>query len=349
MSCLFFSAAAAIMAPSCNGSSQDDGPEPQPDPYLFVDINDTDRAYQGTTLFSDLGTPKGPRIVEVDMEGLVVWEYLVPEELHEYVNPGFDVEYIPTADHILFVLPRNGVYEVDRDGSVVWSFLDEKVSHDADRLEDGNTLVVWGGVDRKTDAQVREISPDGEVVWSWHARDDFDTAPWDDSDCQGWAHANAVSRPAGGNTFISLRNFNLIAEVNHETDELVRAIEADHLYYPHDPELQGDGTMLSASQYPLASCGTPPVPDTSVDMIPVVEFNMATGETLWLFNEGDWSSQLTRDTDRLPNGNTLITGTDRVIEVTADKQIVWRLIKDVDNGSDRSTGGFFKAERIGAR
>lgn len=119
--------------------------------------------WAGTTLFSDYHIPERPRIIEVNMLGEIVWEYQVPQNLRQYINPGFDVEWLPN-NNILFVLPRNGVYEIDRNGNTVWSYLNNKVSHDADRLPNGYTLVAWGGGDRVSEAQVKEISPKGEIV-----------------------------------------------------------------------------------------------------------------------------------------------------------------------------------------
>lgn len=118
--------------------------EPVTDPDIIVDIYLPEKALQGTTLFSDNHNLERPRIVEVNMRGEIVWQYLVPENLKHYTNPGFDAELLPN-NNILFVLPRSGVYEIDRKGNVIWSYTDDKVSHDADRLPNGNTLVVWGG------------------------------------------------------------------------------------------------------------------------------------------------------------------------------------------------------------
>lgn len=142
---------------------------------LVIDIWVKDKACNGTTLFA-LAHPKNPRIVEVDMQGKVVWQYVLPENLKQYTNPGFDVELLPD-NNILFVLPLKGVYEINRKGNIVWSYLDKKVSHDADRLPNGNTLVVWGGDDKISDAQVKEINPKGEIVWSWYAKEHFYKPP----------------------------------------------------------------------------------------------------------------------------------------------------------------------------
>ncbi|MFC1992002.1 hypothetical protein ACFLVC_04715, partial [Chloroflexota bacterium] len=50
-----------------------------------------------------------------------------------------------------------------------------------------------------------------------------------------------------------------------------------------------------------------------------------------------------RDANRLPNGNTLITGTTKIVEVTPEKETVWQLtLKGVTSIGPRP---FYKADR----
>ena len=110
-----------------------------------------------------------PRIVEVDMAGAVVWEFVVPPALSKHRDPGFDVEALPSGN-VLFVLPGNGIYEVNRGGRIVWRHLDPEVSHDADRLPNGNTLLV-GVLQSSENSVIFEITPAGEVVWELKLKD----------------------------------------------------------------------------------------------------------------------------------------------------------------------------------
>jgi len=318
--------------------------QPVVDPDIYVDIYDSDRAWPGTTLLADNHRPQRPRIVEVNMHGEIVWEYVLPGYLRRYTNPGFDVEWL-SNNNILFVLPRKGVYEIDRSGTIVWSYLDSKATHDADRLPNGNTLVVCGGRDGMNQAQVKEVDPKGEIVWSWHARDHFYRSPYKDIYLDGWTHANAVIRLPNGNTLISLRNFNFVVEVDPQ-GEVVKTIGEGILYYPHDPEVLPNGNMLAATQRPLLSF-RPIRIDFSVTPPHVVEFVPETGTVVWKFERSQWMRQLARDADRLPNGNTLITGTTEIIEVTPGGEIVWRLrMKAQMEKGDAPRKGFYKAERI---
>ena len=123
---------------------------PQVDPEITVDIYKPDKAYSGTTLFADLHKTNRIRVIEVNMSGEIVWQYLLPKNLMAYTNPGFDAEIIDNGN-LLMLLPLKGVYEINREGKLVWRYLNKKLSHDADRLANGNTLVVWGGGDSKNE------------------------------------------------------------------------------------------------------------------------------------------------------------------------------------------------------
>ncbi|NYZ77890.1 aryl-sulfate sulfotransferase [Candidatus Micrarchaeota archaeon] len=320
------------------------------DANLAVEVYASDKVFPGTTLFSNIHDAQKPRIVEVNMLGEVVWEYVLPENLKRYVNPGFDASRL-SNNNVLFVLPLKGVYEVNRNGAIVWSYLDAKVSHDADRLANGNTLVVWGGADGKDDAQVKEISPEGKVVWSWCAKDYYNKAPYDTINRENsWTHANAATRLSNGNTLISLRNFQLTIEVapngsivwSHDWSSFGNSVD------PHDPELLSNDNLLVC---------LPPIDAP----YPAVEINRTTGKTVWTYSKPGLMSS--RDCDRLPNGNTMIVTVNtniprdesngekvwesQVIEVTPSGEIVWQLsLKNAP--STRSPGWLYKAERIPA-
>ena len=299
------------------------------DPDIYVDIYNSEMTWTGTTLLADYHNHERPRIIEVNMQGEIVWEYLVPENLRKYRNPGFDVELL-SNNNLLFVLPRKGVYEINRNGNIAWSYLDKKVSHDADRLSNGNTLVVWGGWDEISDAQVKEINPKGEIVWSWYAKDHFYKPPYKDIYREGWTHTNAVTRLPNGNTLISLRNFNLTVEVD-PPGSVVWSFDWGILgLHPHEPEILPNGNMLIALRIPHR----------------VIEIDRETEAIVWEFEKT--GVKVIRDADRLPNGNTLIVERTKILEVTPNGKVVWQLgVKGVTGEMKDKPRWFYKAERIG--
>ena len=76
------------------------------EPLIDSDITVTkyvpDKACNGTTLLADNHRRERPTIIEIDMQGRVIWEYAIPPSLGEYTNPGFDVELLPN-NNVLFV------------------------------------------------------------------------------------------------------------------------------------------------------------------------------------------------------------------------------------------------------
>ncbi|HVP25764.1 MAG TPA: aryl-sulfate sulfotransferase [Methanomicrobiales archaeon] len=301
------------------------------DPSLQVDVYVPEKAWQGVTIFADHHDPARPRIVEVNMKGEVTWEYDLPAELKAYTNPGQDVEPLANGD-LLVLFPKYGVYEITRAKKIAWKYLDPKVSHDADRLPDGNTLIAFGADDTMNDMQVKEVNPAGTIVWSWHAKDAFNRAPYLGISDGGWTHTNAVTRLANGDTLVSLRNFNLIAEVDR-SGKLVRTYGDGVITQQHDPEMQPDGNFLMAN---LA------LPNAAIEMAP-------DGTILWRFPFPEPGMWPVRDVDRLPNGNILVTAADRILELTPDKEVVWQLRLANTAFTDRQSGesrGFYKAERV---
>lgn len=127
------------------------------EPSFEVDVDNPAKTWKGSTIPADNHDRRKPRIVGLNMKGESIREYALPSDLRRYTNPGFDVELL-SNNTVLFVFPGKGIYEINRKGMVIWSHLDKKVSHDADRLPNGNTLITG------TTALI-EIAPDKEIVW----------------------------------------------------------------------------------------------------------------------------------------------------------------------------------------
>ena len=302
-------------------------PKGTPDPDITVGIYKPDKVWNGLTLLPDNHKRDRPRIIEVNMLGEIVWQYQLPDNLKEYTNTGLDAELL-SNNNILIVLTGKGLFEINRNGTIVWSYEDPRVSHDADRLPNGNTLFVFGMMDSKNDAQVKEVNQEGQIVWEWHARDYFDKAPYTDIDREGWTHTNAVIRLPNGNTIISLRNFNFVVEVD-PTGSVVRTYGEGIFIRQHDPEILPNGNMLVASHSK---------PQKAIELD-------SNKKVVWEFTLLEPENYPLRDANRLPNGNTLITGTKKIVEVTSGGELVWELKLNA-NFQDAKSEGFYKAYRI---
>ncbi|MAT08097.1 MAG: hypothetical protein CL707_03200 [Chloroflexi bacterium] len=324
----------------------------QKDSAIEVTVYNAEKVWPGTTLLSDHHDVGSPRVIEVNMLGEVTWEYVLAEEFKQYTNPGQDVERLANGNTLL-VMPGKGIVEISSEGDVVWSHMDEKVSHDADRLANGNTLYAFGNNDGIEDAQAKEVTPDGELVWQWYAKDYFNKEPYVNLSRNGWTHTNAVERLENGNTLISPRNFELLVEVDSE-GSLVRTVGDGLLVDAHDPEFLSTGNILVSNQV---------MPHEAIEIDPdankivwrfVPPYPKIANSFSVSFAEAQPVMMPIRDVDRLPNGNVLITGYPFIIEVTRDGEIVWQLqyadmesVVEGRSGSNKGPSyGFYKAQRI---
>jgi hypothetical protein len=146
---------------------------------------------------------------------------------------------------------------------------------------------------------------------------------------------NDVDRLENGNFLLSIRNFDVLIEVDPETDDVVRVIgdPGNHgiMYEQHDPN------YLEEHDHVIVS-------DSENDRI--VEYDVATMEEVWRYEGPSAEDGLAwpRDADRLPNGNTLIVDSRnfRVLEVNETGAVVWR-----HEMTDRR-GIVYDADRIGS-
>lgn len=311
---------------------------------LVVEVYVPDKVYPGATLLGDSHDPDNPRIIEVSMTGEILWEYKIPDEYDEGSGIGLEAGTLDNGN-ILAIFPAPGIFEITRDGEIVWSYLQEKLSHDADLLSNGNVIYVFGNNDQISDAQVIEIDEDGNIVWQWYAKDYY-LDRFGEIYNQGWTHTNAVQRLENGNTLISLRNFYLTTIVDENGDIV---LEYDWSVFgedtdPHEPVLLPNGNLLVCLQ--------------NDSPYQAVEVNLETGQTVWTYTHNR-PLRTARDCDRLPNGNTLIVAVkdtrddesavdeSTIIEVTQEGEVVWQLTLE-GVSADFTPGYFYKAERIGS-
>ena len=293
-----------------------------------IEINNTEKTYQVATIFADTSYST-QKIVEVDMQGNIIWEYLKPNSLYQGKSGkryGLnDVELLNNGN-ILFNIQLVGAYEINRLGDIVWQHLDSQMSHDVDRLENGNTLYTQGWVDKGED-HVVEVDRNGNMVWSWNGLKQYNKKPFSKINRGGWIHANSVTRMKNGNTVVSLRNFNRLVELNNNGDIVnerffggVKGKKLKKKLGPHDPEILPNKNIL--------------VPLTAVNK--VIEIKPGMGK-VWQYShpKGKKPSVSIRDANRLPNGNTLLTQYNSIIELDKHNNVVWKLTIPTINRSKK--------------
>ena len=76
---------------------------------LNLDVYKPEFVFPGTTVLVNSTNPKSPYIVEIDMEGKVLWYYQIPKSILKgcEISKGPDIEWLPDENHFLFVLHTN--------------------------------------------------------------------------------------------------------------------------------------------------------------------------------------------------------------------------------------------------
>lgn len=309
----------------------------------------TDDAYPGNTLITvqsyEWFHENNGKAFIVDQDGTILWEYDPPntrvfdaEELDDGSLLLTTARFVPNGDcppefrdtdpnpdHCV----ENRVVEIDRETKEeVWSYSWYDVylifheTHDADRLPNGETLIADMGNER-----VFAVDRSGEVTWEWDAEEHLGPGSrfWDEhvpderadeyrreGPESVWTHLNDVDRLDDGTVQVSIRNFDVVVEVDRETKEVVGVVgrPGDHsiLQRQHDPHRIGETVLI---------------PDSENDRI--VERDVETGEVVWSYTGTDRRLEWPRDADRLPNGNTLVADSRgfRVLEVDERGDVVW--------------------------
>ena len=220
-----------------------------------------------------------------------------------------------------------GVYEIDRNKKTVWSY-HGSASHDADRLPNGNTLVVWGFGEDSKKPEVYELDPEGNVVWEWHAEEHLKNLQ-QHRFTGGFTHTNAAVRLRNGNTLICLRNFFALVEVD-PSGKIVWKLE-NLFFNPHDPEELPNGNILVNTRRPQF----------------IIEYNKS-GDIVW--KHYPENADTIRYNHKLPNGNIIFAERRKIVEITPDGEVVWSLrLNGVSASKKDKVRWFYKAERIPQR
>ena len=310
-----------------------------------VETNKDFHHHIGNTIFAY--NVDGPGIVEVNSSGEIVWEYKVPKRyIKSKKSNVMDVEPLLNSN-ILFVMRNVGLFEINRNGDIVWQYLDIHASHDADRLNNGNTIYVRGWA-KYGDDQIVEVDKDGNIVWSWNGLSQFNHSPYKDIEDQGWMHPNSIEVLSDGNLLFSPRNFQMTLKLNRDGEVIwkqlfscegrkarKRGINIDHGVspkgcHPHGPVID------SAQNQLLVALRNP----SEVYII-----NIDDGEVVNKISNKDYRT--IRDVDILNNGNILVQDNDELFEYDLNLNLVWYLKGNLLS-SKLKTGGatFYKAERL---
>jgi len=327
-----------------------------------LQVYDRERATPGFTLISRLS---GCGAYLLDMNGAIVHDWALPFPPGDLVqllpNGNFLAALDPEDDGLIkgetqsrfsggegppLRGGRGGlIQEYDWDGKLVWEYKNPEQHHDVRRLPNGNTLYlgweimpaeaaarVQGGVagtehnDHIYGDYLHEVTPDGDIVWEWHAHADMDIERYPICGVcnrNEFAHANACFPMPNGDVMLSFRRINLVAIVDRKTRKFNWERRDDSWGHQHDCQMLENGNILIFANGIHWTGG--------IVASRVIEFDPTTGETAWEYQGSPpftFFSPHISGAQRLSSGNTLICEGQwgRVFEVTPDKEIVWEYI-----------------------
>jgi hypothetical protein len=332
-------------------------------------VCDAHRATAGYTLFSPM---YGKSSYLIGLRGEVV---------HQWEHPLINMYgYLLECGNLLWsgrldegpqrMGGRGGLLrEYDWNGKVVWEHRHVGQHHDFRRLPNGNTIfLAWEKVPPDIESRVpggiagtlhddgcmygdfiREITPDGKVVWEWHACHDMEIEKYPLSPSQRrdeFAHANAISPLPNGDILVSFRRLNTIALIDRQTRTIKWEQRDDNWGMQHDCEQLANGNILLFAN----GCNISTNPFSRV-----IEFDPQTHEPVWEYRgrpSYTFFSPHISGAQRLTSGNTFICEGQwgRLFEVTPEGDIVWEYVSPF-MGADRNgdpSNEIFRAYRYAA-
>ena len=240
---------------------------------------------------------------------------------------------------LLAIFDNNGLIKIDRRSRLLWAY-PERVHHDLEVTPDGTIYTLTGEI--KFLPRITEVHPvieefivaldaDGRPLHEVSLLEAFETSSYasflDKMPIKGDIfHTNTLEIFDGshehrspifkrGNALISMRSFDVIAIVDLDLGEVVWAL-AGRWLRQHQPTMLASGNMLL---FDNAGDG---------NRSRILEFDPLSQELVWTYEgnaENPFFSRMMGSSQRLPNGNTLVSETDngRAFETTPDGTIVW--------------------------
>ena len=327
-----------------------------------VTAHHRDLASRGLRFFTS-GHEPAAYLMDPDGKILHTWRLTYDECIRESENSAADFlpdskgvtscwrrAYMYPDGRVLAIFEGHGLALIDKDSRLIWSY-PGPCHHDLEIMPDGTIYVLT----RETefvpgirDGQpvlvdyITHLSAGGQVLGRINLLKAFDESVYSSfldyvKDKGDIFHTNTLEvldgtaahrSPifAAGNFLISVRELNVVAIVDHETEKVVWAL-AGMWSAQHQPTLLDNGRMLLFDNQGHKGRSK------------VIEFDPLTQEVVWSFADSPAHplySKTCGSCARLPGGNTLITESDngRALEVTAEGLIVWEFRNPQRTGKD---------------
>lgn len=324
-----------------------------------VVVYDAERAYDGFNFYT---SGHFPGAILMDMKGNVLHRWRKdfldawgdrPAELLPASNKSAGYwrrAHLFENGDVLAIFEGIGLIKIDRDSNLIWARFGG-FHHDLDVMEDGSIYVLT-----REPRMIPDISPDHPVLEDFISVLDADgretrrvsvLEAFANSDYPAVArgleeggdvfHTNTIEVLKGrladeipafeaGNVLVCLRERRVIGVVDLDERRAVWAMVGSWVAQ-HQPTVLDNGNIL--------------IFDNKGDdgASRVIEFDPVEKRTEWAYEaeeRGQFFSRECGSNQRLPNGNTLITESDRgtAFEVTPDLTVVWKYLNPSQAGDD---------------
>ncbi|MCK9523389.1 MAG: arylsulfotransferase family protein [Proteobacteria bacterium] len=311
-----------------------------PDPEIEnsgVLVHSKEHAFQGLNFYH---SAKSHTVLLVDMDG---------REVHRWVfQAGYvsHVHLLPNGD-LIGLVEDTSVFKINKDSQVLWTHK-APAHHDLHLAADGKIYVLTRAPKKipflhpvvpVLDDGILILDSAGKPIDAFSFLATFLKSPFqylrrtvhhlaagDQKGNLDILHPNHIEVFDGrlahrgplykkGNMLVGIRNNHSIGIIDGESRELVWLWGPSNLAFPHHPTLLENGNVL------MFNNGAPHRKQSEV-----LEINPLTGQVAWRYTAKDFFSEFRGSNQRLPNGNTLITESDKgyVFEVTPGGKTVWR-------------------------
>jgi hypothetical protein len=327
-------------------------------PSQGVAVHDRARSGAGVNFYT---SGHGPEAVLMDMDGRELHRWRLPEEevwpeakqtpaRHRRGNFWRRAHLFENGD-VLALFAGRGIIKIDKDSNLLWARR-LGVHHDLAVAPNGDIIVLtrWahlaprvhptepifedffvvldseGAIENRV--SVLECFENSKLGRAWLAGGERsgDLFHTNTVTLLDGRLAEAVPAFAKGNVLTAMRAIDTIAVLDLEQKKLVWA-RRGAFRKQHDPRILDNGHMLL-----FDNRGTP-------GKSAVLEFDPISGRPVWEYRgtpESPFFSKTCGTAERLPNGNTLVTESDRgrAFEVTPAKEVVWEFVNPHRAGAE---------------
>ena len=323
-------------------------------PYIQIENTSSGTPLEpGVTLFDYAGA------TAVDENGKVIYN-----EQHGVT----DIRLLETG-RLLFIL-KGSVVESTLDGKVTWidPYEFKIAHHEVSPMPNGNFLTLFKNPQFIQHGRSRELyigdlivefdRHTKESVWNWSSFDYYNVSEGGPAD--DWTHGNAaVFNESDNSIYYSSRSFSRITRINYTTKDIIYNMGknwpsgdtdfGDGLFTAqHAPEILPNGNMMI---YDNGNWHPQPIQQTRAIELAFNDPQHPTNASIvWKYNlvfpnNGEpMFCGFFGDADRLPGGNTLITGGvyKMIFEVDKNSTLLWSLF--IHDPSNKSL--IYRAERL---